>query len=46
MSSFFNLTEQFHLGPTTLKNRLDVPMSLFHGQFCLQDNHILCPSNQ
>lgn len=46
MGCSFDLPEQFHLGPTKLKNRPDVPMSLFHGQFCLQDNHILCPANQ
>ena len=46
MSSFFNLTEQFHLGPAKLKNRLDIPIPLLRCQFCLQNNHILGPANQ
>ena len=46
MSDFFNLTEQFHLGPAKLTNRLDIPTPLLRCQFRLQDDHVLSPANQ
>ncbi len=45
MSSFFHLTEQFHLGPTELINCLNIPTPLLRCQFRLQNDHILGPAN-